>query len=117
MKGDFLADSLAVHKRSSMMESEDKHMKCHMIPLQFQSNSPPPKSGPEDDIYSYNCALLEDGLFVMNFLDAVKEGSGARIVRQYKFLLLICKADGQHSTKYALECLYQAFLIESLFSP
>ena len=77
----------------------------------------PPKSGPEDDIYSYNCAFLEEGLFFMNFLDAVKEGDGARIVRQYKFLLLLCKADGQHSTKYALECLYQAFLIESLLSP
>ncbi len=66
-----------------------------------------PKSGHDDDIYSYNCALLEDGLFFMNFLDAVKEGDGARVVRQYKFLLLLCKADGQHSTKYALECQYK----------
>ncbi|CAB3978126.1 Hypothetical predicted protein [Paramuricea clavata] len=41
-----------------------------------------------DDIYSYNCALLENGLFFMNFLDAVKEGDGSRI----KYLLLLCKA-------------------------
>ena len=76
-----------------------------------------PKPGHEDDIYSYNCALLEEGLFFMNFLDAVKEGDGARVIRQYKFLLLFCKADGQHSMKYALECLYQAFLTEALLSP
>ena len=42
------------------------------------TNPPPipedqyPKPGHEDDIYSYNCALLEEGLFFMNFLDAVK---------------------------------------------
>ena len=76
-----------------------------------------PKSGNEDDIYIYNCALLEDGLFFMIFVDAIEEGDGARAVRQNKFLLLFCKADGQHSIKFALECLYQAFLTESLLSP
>lgn len=24
-----------------------------------------------DDVYNYNCALLTDGLFFMNFLDAI----------------------------------------------
>ncbi|KAK3744046.1 hypothetical protein QZH41_011928 [Actinostola sp. cb2023] len=71
----------------------------------------------EDDIFNYNCALLADGLFFMNFLDAVKEGDGTRLMRQYKFLLLYCRADGQHSRKYALECLYQSFLVNSLLSP
>ena len=28
-----------------------------------------------DDIYNYSCALLEDGLFFINFLDAVSEGA------------------------------------------
>jgi len=37
-------------------------------------------------------------------------------MRQYKLLLLYCKADGQHSTKYALESLYQFFLIFALLS-
>jgi hypothetical protein len=64
----------------------------------------------QDDCYNYNCALLTDGLFFLNFLDAVAEGDGARIMRQYAYLLLYCKADNNHSTKYALECLYQLFL-------
>lgn len=38
-------------------------------------------------------------------------------MRQYKYILLYCKADGCHSTKYALECLYQFFLIYALLSP
>ena len=43
-------------------------------------------------------------------------GDGARIMRQYAYLLLYCKADKSHSTKYALEFLYQLFLTEVLLS-
>ena len=35
-----------------------------------------------DDVYSYNCALLTDGLFFLNFLDAISEGDGQRLMRQ-----------------------------------
>ena len=70
-----------------------------------------------DDVYNYNCALLTDCLLFFNFLDAIKEGDGARVMRQYKYIMLYCKADGSHSTKYALECLYQFFLVNALLSP
>lgn len=70
----------------------------------------------KDDIYNYNCGLLSHGMTFLNFLDAVKEGDGRRIMRQYKYLLLYCKAD-KHSSKYALECLYQMFLINTILSP
>lgn len=70
-----------------------------------------------DDVYNYNCALLADGLFFMNFLDAIAEGDGGRMMCQYKYLLLYCRADGTHSTKYALECLSQSFLVNATLSP
>ena len=38
-------------------------------------------------------------------------------MRQYKYFMLYCKADGTHSTKYALECLYQLFLVYALLTP
>lgn len=69
-----------------------------------------------DDVYNYNCALMTDCFLFFNFLDAIKEGDGARIMRQYKYIMLYCKADGSHSTKYALECLYQFFLVHALLS-
>lgn len=50
----------------------------------------------------------------MNLLDAVSEGDGKRIMRQYKYLMLLCKADDPHSTKYALESLYQLVLVNGL---
>lgn len=70
-----------------------------------------------DDVFSYNCALLADGLFFLNFLDAVKEGDGIRLMRQYRYMLLYCRADGHSSNKYALECLFQSFCADSLLSP
>lgn len=77
----------------------------------------PKESKPGDDVYNYNCALLTDCFPFFNFLNAIKEGDGAQIMRQYKYIMLYCKADGSHSTKYALECLYQFFLVNALLSP
>ena len=71
----------------------------------------------KDDVYNYNCALLADGLFFLNFLDAVSEGDGFRLITQYKYMMLYCRADGHHSNKYALQCLYQAFCVNALLSP
>lgn len=85
----------------------------------FTSSTPNPPQGeskPEDDVFNYNCALLTDGFLFFNFLDAIKEGDGSRIMRQYKYIMLYCKSDGTHSTKYALECLYQFFLVHSILS-
>lgn len=78
--------------------------------------TPLQESKPGDDVYNYNYALMTDCFLFFNFLDAIKEGDGARIMRQYKYIMLYCKADGSHSTKYALECLHQFFLVHALLS-
>ncbi len=105
------------------------HEMSHNPPVQVENEplmvSPTKPSSPsshdemksKDDVFDYNCALLTDGYMFFNFLDAIKEGDGARIIRQYKYFMLYCKADGTHSTKYALECLYQLFLVYSLLTP
>ena len=64
---------------------------------------------PDDDVFNYNCSLLTDCFLFFNFLDAIKEGDGVRVMRQYKYFMLYCKADGASSTKYRLECLYHFF--------
>lgn len=101
-----------------------KHELSHDPPVQLSeevldapsalhsSSSPPSKDA--DDMFNYNAALLSEGLYFLNFSDAVSEGDGGRIIRQYKYLMLLCKADGPHSTKYALESLYQLLLANSL---
>ena len=67
-------------------------------------------------MFNYNTAPLAEGLFFLNFLEAVVEGDGERIIRQYKYLMLLCKADDSHSTKYALESLYQQLLVNGALS-
>ena len=70
----------------------------------------------DDDMFNYNKALLAEGLFFLNFLDAVAEGDGERIIRQCKYLMLLCKADDSHTTKYTLESLYQQLLVYGVLS-
>ncbi|XP_065062180.1 uncharacterized protein LOC135689010 [Rhopilema esculentum] len=62
--------------------------------------------GSDDDIYNYQIALLEFGMIVKNFFDAISEGDGDRLLRNWKFMLLYLKEDGRGSTKYALEAFY-----------
>ena len=60
----------------------------------------------EDDMYNYQVSLLEYGMIVKNFYDAVSEGDGERVFLSWKFMLLYLKADGKRSTKYSLEAFY-----------
>ncbi|CAB3990418.1 Hypothetical predicted protein [Paramuricea clavata] len=50
-----------------------------------------------DDIYNYHCSLMNMALLLRNFNDATREGDG--------------------STKYALESLYQLFQFHALLTP
>ena len=54
-----------------------------------------------DDMYNYRRALLEYGMVIINFLDAISEGDGARLLRNWKFLLLYFQHD-TGSQKYSL---------------
>ena len=96
-------------------KSRKKHDSVHDPPVlladdNHDSTHTPSEESPskqDDDMFNYNTALLAEGLFFLNFLDTVAEGDGERIIRQYKYLMLLCKADEPHSNKYALESLYQ----------
>lgn len=37
--------------------------------------------GDSDDMFNYQCSLMDHGLLYMNFTDAVAEGDGDRIMR------------------------------------
>ena len=44
-----------------------------------------------DDMYNYQRVLLEYGMVIVSFLDAISEG--ARLLRNWKFLLLYFQHD------------------------
>ena len=69
----------------------------------------------DDDMFSYQRALLDYGLLILNFLDGISEGDGERVIRCWKFFLMYLKHQG--ANKYSLEALYLMFQINAILSP
>ena len=67
-------------------------------------------------MYNYQLALLEFGMIIKNFYDAISEGDGERVFRSWKFMLLYLKADGKRSSKYSLEAFYMICQYYALLS-
>ena len=56
-----------------------------------------------DGVYEYGKQLLSIGYFYIEFSDAIKEGDGDRVLRCWKYLLLIFKNSGHNN--YSIEAL------------
>ena len=67
-----------------------------------------------DSVHNYACAVLNDGMLMLEFRDAIHEGDGNRILRVWKFLLLHFRYAGRK--KYALEAFHQ-LAADSVVSP
>ena len=80
------------------------HILCQDIVNSFVSLDPGPKSTvstTEDGVFSYACQLLSLGLLYREFSDSIKEGDGHRVLRCWRYLLLVFKASGRKH--YAIE--------------
>ena len=69
----------------------------------------------DDGLFNYGCAILNDGLFSLEFRDAIHEGDGGRIFRCWKFVLLYFRHAKRY--KYALEAFYFMANITAIASP
>ena len=58
---------------------------------------------PADSVYAYSCETLSLGLLFLEFKDGIREGDGDRVLRVWKYLLLIFRASGRKN--YAIEAL------------
>ena len=68
-----------------------------------------------DGIFDYACAVLNDGLLLLEFRDAIHEGDGERIARCWKLLILYFRVAGH--TKYALEAFIFLAKVNGVASP
>ncbi len=89
------------------------HEKSHGLHDEISSSSPKV----EDYMFNYQCSMLDLGLIIKNFYDAVSEGDGMRVVRCWKYMLPYLKQDGDSSRKYALEALYLLCQVYAILSP
>ena len=80
------------------------------------ADMPSTQPSEKDDLYNYNCCLINYGLLFTEFLDAIAEGDGDRNLRCWKMFLLHFKNDAA-STKYALEALYYTIQVNCLLTP
>ena len=72
-----------------------------------QTVLPSPQSAttkkPKDCVFLYATEVVTLGLLWMNFHDATREGDGNRLIRKWKFLLLVFKAARRKN--YSIEAL------------
>ena len=88
------------------------HILCQDIVNSFVSLDPGPKSTVstiEDGVFSYACQLLSLGLLYREFSDSIKEGDGHRVLRCWRYLLLVFKASGRRNnlnvcTSWSIVC-------------
>lgn len=91
------------------------------LPAWLKSTSDQPQASHEvrqaspDGVFNYASTVLNDGLLLMEFRDAIHKGDGDRILRCWKFMLLHFFASG-HS-KYALEAYYLLSHVHAVAPP
>ena len=78
----------------------------------FTPASGPHSSNIDDGVLAYACAVLSDGMFMLEFRDAIREGDGERAIRCWTVMMLYFKA--AQRVKYALEGFHLLAQIKAL---
>ncbi len=68
-----------------------------------------------DSIHEYAQEVLSRGLLLLEFVDAIREGDGLRLLRCWRYLLLIFRA--AHRTNYTIEAFTLLSQEKFLLSP
>lgn len=68
-----------------------------------------------DSVFNYASAVLNDGLLLLEFIDAIREGDGSRILRCWKAMLIYFQF-GRHSN-YAKEAIMLQAQVNASASP
>eukprot|EP00794_Sanderia_malayensis_P008377 gene8377-9276_t len=101
-------------KRQLTFKFDEKRRVEHEITHGLHTENPSSSQLIKDGMFNYQCSLLDVGMVVVNFYDAVSEGDGPRVIRCWKFMLQYLKKDGASSRKYAPEALYMVFQIYAI---
>ena len=82
--------------------------------FQFIINSSSPPTI-DDKVHAYACQAISLGLLYFEFVDAIREGDGTRILRCWRYLLPLFRATGRKN--YSLEALLMLYDHKYVFSP
>lgn len=90
--------------RSATSEPAKKKRKLPAWMVDDRVVSPSVQKKVPDGVFNYSSTVLNDGLLLLKFRDAVHFGGGPRVIRCWKFMLLHWRY-AKH-TKYSLEALH-----------
>ncbi|CAB3978803.1 hypothetical protein AC249_AIPGENE19565, partial [Paramuricea clavata] len=101
------------YKKAKINHEKKVHLIDQIDEQPVASNDP--KEKVVDDRFNYAYTRLSLGMLLFNFDDAVKEGDGERVMRCWKFMMLIFKA--YHHTKYSFAALQLQISTKALLTP
>ena len=68
-----------------------------------------------DDVNAYACSIMTNGLFLMEFIDGIREGDGNRIIRCWRYMMMMFRASERKN--YAIEASIMQVQYEFQFTP
>ena len=107
------------HNGKQRRDHEANHSPPVVIPdvsSNYTLNVEPPLQE-RDDMLCYQKAMLEYGMLLLNFWDAISEGDGDRILCSWKYFLLYLRNEEMSAAKYSLEALYLLCQVNAILSP
>ena len=87
--------SLDPEQRRSVMMLAITQVVNAFVDVSYGNDGEADKEHSEDLILSYACESLTLGLFLMEFINAIREGDGLIIVRCWRYFLLLFKTTGR----------------------
>jgi len=106
------SDLDSLQRRNIMILAIDEVLKKF---VDFNYNMKKAEESGTDRVQSYACNVLSSGLLYMEFLDAIREGDGSRLIRCWKYFLLHFKE--AHRTNYSVEAFIVLAQHHFLLSP
>ena len=107
--------SLDPEQRRSVMMLAITQVVNAFVDVSYGSDGEAHKEHSDDLVLSYACESLTLGLFLMEFIDAIREGDGLRIVRCWRYFLLLFKTTGR--TNYSVEAFTLLAQLHFIFTP
>ena len=80
-----------------------------------EKRTPALASAPSDGVKAYAEEILNLGLLLMEFSDAIRESDGHRIPRCWRYMMLLFKANGR--TNYSVEAVHLLLQLQYTASP
>jgi L1 cell adhesion molecule like protein len=99
-------------ERKSILMEVASHIVDHNVDLSTtfaDSQSTETTSTQADSVYAYSCETLTLGLLFLELKDGIREGDGTRVIRVWKYFLLLFKASNRKN--YAIEALTLAVTV------